>query len=64
MPLKGFKSITVKADVYDYLMEQYKKEKKEYLVKQGINSFAGYVTYQLAQLVEAQKKQKLQETNP
>lgn len=52
MPEKGFKSITVKQEVYDWLMKEYKKSEKEWLIKYGISSFTGYVTFRLAQLIE------------
>lgn len=64
MPEEGYKSITVKKDVYDYLMSQYKKVKKEWLIKKGINSFTGYVTYQLNLVVEEQMKENPQDSNP
>ena len=56
MPEKGYKSITVKQEVYDYLMNEYKSQKKEWLVRKGISSFSGYVTYRLNQLMEEEKK--------
>lgn len=55
MPKKGFKSITVKENVYNYFMDEYKKVKDEMAVK-GIRSFSGYVTYRLSQLIELEKK--------
>jgi hypothetical protein len=64
MPVEGYKSITVKKDVYDYLMDQYKKAKKEWLIKKGINSFTGYVTYQLNLVVEEQMKENHQHSDP
>jgi len=57
MPRKGYRSITVKQDVYDYLMKEYTARKKEWLVKQGIASFSGYVTYRLNELMEQDEKQ-------
>ena len=58
MPEKGYKSITVKQDVHDYLMKEYKSHKKEWLVKKGISSFSGYVTYRLNELVEIEEKKR------
>ena len=57
MPEKGYKSITVKQDVYDYLMKEYKSRKKDWLVKKGIASFSGYVTHRLNELMEQDEKQ-------
>jgi len=59
MPEKGYKSITVKQDVYDYLMKEYKANQKDWLVKHGISSFSGYVTYRLNELMEQDEKQHL-----
>jgi hypothetical protein len=57
MPEKGYKSITVKQEVYDYLMKEYKARKREWLVKYGISSFSGYVTHRLNELMELDEKQ-------
>lgn len=43
MPRKGFKSITVREEIYTELMRQY-EENREELLKQGVTSFSGYVT--------------------
>lgn len=52
MPEKGYKSITVKEEVYDFLMGEYRKTKNELLIKNGINSFTGYIAYRLSQLID------------
>ena len=57
MPRKGYKSISVKQEVYDYLMKEYKDRKTEWLVKHGVSSFTGYVTYRLNELMEQDKTQ-------
>jgi hypothetical protein len=56
MPRKGYKSITVKEEVYDFLMEDYKKQKKEWLIRKGISSFTGYISYRWNELMEQTKK--------
>lgn len=56
MPKKGYKSITVKAEVYDYFFKEWLKVKEEYTIKKGIHSFSAYVTYLLAQLINEEKK--------
>lgn len=43
MPRKGFRSITVREEVYEELMRQY-EENREELLRQGVTSFSGYVT--------------------
>jgi hypothetical protein len=60
MPEKGYRSITVKQDVYDFLMKEYKKKKKDWLVKHGISSFTGYINYRLNELrtLDKQRTQK------
>jgi hypothetical protein len=50
MPKKGYKSITVKTEVYNYFFNDWLKLKDEYAVKKGIRSFSAYITYQLGQL--------------
>ena len=57
-PKKGFKSITVKAEVYDYFFNEWLKVKEEYAINKGIHSFSAYVTYLLAQLIIEEKKRK------
>lgn len=46
MPKEGFKSITVRADIYDEFVANYEKQKKV-LALQGVNSLAGFVTFLL-----------------
>ena len=58
MPKKGFKSITVKSDVYEYFFNEWLNFKEEYAIKKGIRSFSAYVTYILAQLINEEKKRK------
>lgn len=43
MPREGFKSITVREEIYAELMRHY-EENREELLKQGVTSFSGYVT--------------------
>jgi hypothetical protein len=56
IPKKGYKSITVKAEIYDYFFNEWLKVKEEYAIKKGIRSFSGYVTSRLAELMEKEKK--------
>jgi len=56
LPRKGYKTITVKAEVYDYFLKEWLKVKKEYVINKGIHSFSAYVTYQLYQLMDEEKK--------
>jgi hypothetical protein len=55
-PRKGFKTITVKAEVYDYFFKEWLKVKEEYAIKKGIHSFSAYVTFTLAQKINEEKK--------
>ena len=56
MPAKGFRTITVREDVYDYFFKEYDKNKTNLAVKKGITSFSGYVSHRLSQLMEQEKK--------
>ena len=51
MPKAGFKSITVSESVYNKFHDVYKKNKQELAMK-GINSFAGYITYMMEDLMQ------------
>jgi len=55
-PKKGYKTITVKTDVYDYFFKEWQKVKDEYAIKMGIRSFSAYVTYRLAQCMDKEKE--------
>jgi hypothetical protein len=57
-PKKGYKSITVKAEVYDYFFNEWLKVKEEYSIKKGIRSFSAYITFTLARLMDEEKKDK------
>jgi len=50
MPKSGFKSITVNELVYDKFYQIF-FDQKEKLVMKGINSFAGYVTHCLEEMM-------------
>ncbi|MFB5598325.1 MAG: hypothetical protein ACE5RJ_04850, partial [Nitrosopumilaceae archaeon] len=50
MPKAGFKSITVSESVYDKFYDVYEKNKDELSMK-GVNSFAGYITYMLEEMM-------------
>ena len=56
MPRKGFRSITVREEIYEDLMQQY-TENKEELLKEGITSFSGYVTRFLYDALERAAQQ-------
>jgi hypothetical protein len=51
LPKAGFKSITVSETVYDKFHEIYQKSKDDLTMK-GVNSFAGYVTYMLEEMMQ------------
>ena len=54
MPKAGFKSITVSETVYDKFQEVYQKSKDDLAMK-GVNSFSGYVTYMLEEMMQKDK---------
>lgn len=51
MPKAGFKSITVSEVVYNKFHDVYKKNKAELAMK-GVNSFAGYITFMMEDLMQ------------
>ncbi len=50
MPKAGFKSITISEEVYDKFYDVFQKNKSELSMK-GVNSFAGYITYMLEDMM-------------
>lgn len=54
MPKSGFKSITVSETVYDKFHDVYQSSKDE-LVMKGVNSFSGYVTFMLEEMMAKDK---------
>ena len=51
MPKAGFKSITISESVYDRFYDVFDKNKQE-LSRKGVNSFAGYITYMLEDVIQ------------
>jgi hypothetical protein len=51
MPKAGFKSITVSESVYNKFHDVYRKNKDDLAMK-GINSFAGYITFMMEDLMQ------------
>ena len=43
MPRKGYRTITVREEIYQNLLQRYEAN-KEQLLRQGITSFSGYIT--------------------
>jgi len=56
MPAPGFKSITVKDDVYDYFYKEWLKVKDKYALEHGITSFSGFISKRLYDLIQQEKK--------
>ena len=54
MPKAGFKSITVSETVYDKFHEVSQNSKDDLTMK-GVNSFSGYVTYMLEEMMQKDK---------
>jgi hypothetical protein len=55
MPRKGYRSITVPNDVYEFFKNEWLKNKDQ-LRRRGVRSFSGYVTSRLNQLMEEEEK--------
>ena len=51
MPKAGFKSITISEEVYNKFHDTYKKSKHDLAMK-GVNSFAGYITFMMEDLMQ------------
>jgi len=62
MPYKGWKTITVKDEVYDYFQGRWLKEKDEYR-EQGITSFSGFVTKLLFEMIKQEEFPHLRHIN-
>ena len=56
MPAPGFKSITVREEVYEYFYKEWLKVREKYAVEYGITSFSGYVSKRLYDLIQQEKK--------
>ena len=54
MPKAGFKSITVTETVYNKFHDVFLKSKDDLAMK-GVNSFSGYVTYMLEEMMQKDK---------
>ena len=52
MPRQGYRSLTIREEIYDRLWNEYINSKKEWLIKNGITSFNGYISFKLCQLSE------------
>lgn len=44
MPAKGWKTVTVSDQVYDYFWERWSENRKKIVLKHGVSSFSGYLT--------------------
>lgn len=51
MPNEGYCSITVKESAYNRFYDVYKKKTKSELTAMGVDSFAGYITHNIEQLL-------------
>jgi len=56
MPKKGWKSITVKEDVFVYFKKEYARRKLENRLGDGITSFSAWISHQLYELMQEEKK--------
>ena len=56
MPAPGYKTITVKEDVYEWFKREYEKRKVENRLEDGITSFSAWVSRMLYLMMEEEKK--------
>jgi len=60
MPRKGWRSVTVSEEVYEFFWKEWQQRKKEYKLKYGITSFTGFVTKLLYELLQKEKESERQ----
>ena len=51
-PKKGYKSITVKAEVYDFFFREWVRVKDQYAAEKGVRSFSAYINCRLTELMK------------
>ncbi len=56
MPRKGYRSITIREEIYQHLMKQYEANREQFL-RQGITSFSGFVTKFLYEALDQEKQE-------
>ncbi|MEM4144247.1 MAG: hypothetical protein QW445_08965 [Candidatus Bathyarchaeia archaeon] len=57
MPPKGWKSITLPIEVYNFFYERWQREKTSLRIR-GIRSFSAYISYILSMAIEEYKKKQ------
>ena len=60
MPRPGYRTLTIREEIYIKLWNDYINSKKEWLIKNGITSFNGYITFRLCQSLEEDMKRNPQ----
>jgi len=55
MPRRGYKTITIREEVYNHLYQQYQRN-REKLLKQGVTSFSGFIIKTLYEALERQEE--------
>ncbi len=58
MPQKGFKSITITTQIYNYFEQNYKDRLKNNTLPPGIHSFTGYIVYRMGIYIQEKKEWK------
>lgn len=56
LPRKGWRTITVKDDVFDKFDDWYQDIKKKGKLPNGVTTFAGFFNYQLTQKIQNEEK--------
>lgn len=60
-PKPGYKSITLKNEIYDHFYNEWLGVKEECTTKKGIRSFSAYITYRLTQLMNQDLERRRKE---
>ena len=61
MPPKGWKTLTMSEEVFDWFRDYWNKRKTYYRLKYGIDSFSGFVTKVLYDSIQERKLPILRE---
>lgn len=64
MPKKGWRSITVTDEVYEFFFKEWQSHRDEYRMKYGITSFSGFTTKLLTEMAEKWKARREAGKNP
>lgn len=59
MPREGYKSITVKQEIYNFFLEEWRAHENEWRMK-GVTSFSGFCTKMLYEMMQRIKSGEIE----